>query len=183
MGPRGIESVRFLSIITQQKDIATMALGKFLTVQAFISAAINLSLNAALAVVLFRGIEPVPVWGNPGVALDTLGVAFFLPLLTVLIVAPFAAAERSKGSVDILKEDLSRIRWLRLMPKGLFSQSLLIPALTVVFITPVAIGTLHYLKIDSLSNFSFVIYKSALATALSFPVSPVVWMSAMKKHL
>lgn len=158
---------------------------KFLIIQAAISAVINMILNAGIGILLFRGIDFVPLWGNPGIALDTLAVAFLLPWLTVLIVAPFARIEMKKGRVGKFQEELRSIRrsYLKLMPDGLLSQSLIIGMGTVIIFTPLMLGLLISMGITELSYRSFIIYKTVFATLLSFPVSPTTWMSAMKKYI
>jgi len=156
---------------------------KFLAVQLVIGAFINLSLNASIAIFLFRGINPVPLWGNPGIALDTLATAFLLPWLTVLIVAPFARAEIRKGTIERFKEDLVRFRssYLRHMPVGILAQSMILGIGTTVIAAPVLVGILYTMGVSEMSFHTFIAYKSAFATLLTFPVSPIVWLSAMIK--
>jgi hypothetical protein len=158
---------------------------KFLAVQLIIGAFINLSLNLGIAILLFKGIDPVPLWGNPGIALDILATAFLLPWLTVLIVAPIARAEMKKGTIERFREELGSIRcsYLRFMPKGVLAQSMIIGIGTTVIVAPAMVGILDAAGVSEMSHNAFIAYKTAFATVLTFPVSPVVWLSAMIKYV
>ncbi len=59
------------------------------------AAVFNFLLNAAIAWLIFRGADVVPLWGQQSIAGDTIGTSVILPFLTCLIVfkASFAAAE------------------------------------------------------------------------------------------
>ncbi len=149
---------------------------KFLGVQLIIGVFINLSLNLGIAIFLFRGIASVPLWGNPGIALDILATAFLLPWLTVLIVAPFARIEMKKGPIERFRGELSRIRGLHLrsMPKGILAQSMIIGiGITVIFV-PALVGILYALDVSQMSYHAFIAYKTTFATFLTFPVSRIV---------
>jgi hypothetical protein len=61
----------------------------------------NFLLNAAIAWVLFRQMETVPLWGQQSIVGDTIGTAFMLPLLTTLI----ASADRARH--------VRRVAWRR----------------------------------------------------------------------
>lgn len=160
-------------------------LRKFLLVQMVIGIVINLTLNAGIGIFMVRGINSLPLWGNPGVALDTLAVAFLLPWLTVLVVAPFARVEMKKGTVTRFQEELRVIRrsYLHHMPRGVLAQSMVIAGGTTLVITPVMIGILYALGISEMGAPTFVLYKSAFATILTFPVSPLAWTSALVKYI
>ncbi|MBN1532276.1 MAG: hypothetical protein JXA20_06415, partial [Spirochaetes bacterium] len=159
------------------------ALIKFLILQGAIGIAINLSLNAGIGIYMVRGVDTMPLWGNPGIALDTLAVSFLLPWLTVVIVAPLAKMEMNKGTVEKFREELRSLRdsYLGFMPRGAFAQSMLISAGTAAIVTPLAVGILYCAGITGFAGNDFVLYKSALATLLTFPVNPLVWLSALSK--
>ena len=62
-----------------------------LVAQGLIPFAINFVLNGLLGLALFRGIDPVAVWGRQSSAgPDLIGTCFFLPAITCLIVTPLA---------------------------------------------------------------------------------------------
>ncbi len=160
-------------------------LKKFLVIQALIGIAINLSINAGIGVFLVRGVDSISLWGNPGIALDTLAVAFLLPWLTVLFVAFFAHLEMKKGTVKKYREELQSIgsSYLKHMPRGVFSQSMVIGAGTALVITPIMIGIMYAMGISEMGDRSFVVYKSAFATILTIPVNPLAWLSSMVKYI
>ncbi len=160
------------------------AFRKFLTVQAIICAIINLCINIALGIVLFKDIDSVPLWGNPGIVMDTFATAFLLTFLTVLIVAPFANIENKKGTAAHFQKELSALEKsrLRFLPRSLFLRSIVLACLASLVFTPLMIGLLYAGRISELSFIYFVVYKASFATIISFPVSPVVWTSALMQY-
>src|SRR6266566_2703456 len=54
------------------------------------AAGFNFLLNAAIAWLMFRGAEAVPLWGQQSIAGDTIGTSIILPFLTCLIATRLA---------------------------------------------------------------------------------------------
>jgi len=48
------------------------------------AAGFNFLLNAAIAWLMFRGADVVPLWGQQSIAGDTIGTSIILPFLTCL---------------------------------------------------------------------------------------------------
>jgi hypothetical protein len=158
---------------------------RFLAIQAAVCAVINMALNAGIGIYFFRGMDIVPLWGTPGIALDTLVMAFLLPWLTVLFIAPFAWMEMKKGTAEKFKEELRTVRhsYLKYMPDGFFLQSLILGFGTAVIFSPIIAGLLSGLGITGMRYQSAVILKTVLAMILALAVSPVTWLSALKKYV
>src|SRR4029453_7555172 len=61
---------------------------------------VNLLLNAAIAWLLFRGMEAVPMWGEQSIGGDTIGTAFVLPFLSTLIASAIVRSQVRAGYVS-----------------------------------------------------------------------------------
>jgi hypothetical protein len=73
---------------------------RFLLLEQGIGAAVvNSLLNGAIAWLLFRSLERVPLWGQQSIAGDTLATCFFLPLIPTLIVTPLVRRRVLAGTV------------------------------------------------------------------------------------
>jgi hypothetical protein len=73
---------------------------RFLIVDHAIGSTIfNLLLNALIAWLMVRTLASVTLWGQPGIAPDTIATAFFLPFLTCLIVGKIIDHQIASGRV------------------------------------------------------------------------------------
>jgi len=72
---------------------------------------INFLINLQAGRMLFPVGRDLPLWGNPGMALDTLGGAFLIGFFTLLVVVPGARREARAGRVRGWGR---RARWLAL---------------------------------------------------------------------
>ena len=78
----------------------------------------NFLLNGAIAWLLFRSLERVPLWGQQSIAGDTIGTCFFLPFFTALIVTPLVRRRVRAGSVAPLGVDARDHPPLGWLPAG-----------------------------------------------------------------
>jgi hypothetical protein len=138
------------------------------------SAVFNFLLNGAIAWLLFRGLEQVPLWGQQSIAGDTIGTCFFLPFLTTLIVTPLARARVRAGNLTALpwtRETHPPLRWL---PGGTLKRGLVLGIGTMVLIGPLSVALLGWANVQELSFWPFVWFKAAFAALLALIVTPII---------
>lgn len=76
--------------------------------------AINFVTNGLLGLLMFRGVDPVPVWGiESSAGPDLIGTCLFLPLITCLIVTPIARRHIRRGIVEPVSVGGGVPRWLQ----------------------------------------------------------------------
>jgi aminoglycoside phosphotransferase (APT) family kinase protein len=143
-----------------------------------ITAVHNLLINAGMAWVSTTADEPIPLWstplvGGPSTITDTVGTLFLLPLITCVLVTTALrrglAAGRITGRVDLLN----------LLPRNRFLRGVLLGAVCVATLAPVAIVALLALDFGDVSPATFVAYKAALGVALGVLVTPFIALGAM----
>jgi hypothetical protein len=131
----------------------------------------NFVLNAAIAWVLFRQMETVPLWGQQSIAGDTIGTAFMLPLLTTLIASRVVRGHVRRGRVPAWAADAPV--WQR-MPRGLFLRGLVLGVVCLVVAGLPATSALGAAGVAEMSFGGFVVFKALFAAALAIVVTPVI---------
>jgi hypothetical protein len=153
---------------------------RFLLLEQGIGAAvINFLLNGAIAWLLFRSLERVPLWGQQSIAGDTLGTCFFLPFLTTLIVTPLVRRRVSGGTLDALGWTRETHRGLGWLPSGTGRRALVLGGVCVLIVGPLSVWVLGRLDVVELTFWSFVAFKAAFAAALGLLVTPIISLWAM----
>ncbi len=132
----------------------------------------NVALNAAIAWVLFRQMETVPLWGTQSIVGDTIGTAFMLPLMTTLIAGRIVRGHVRAGRVTALAWPEA---WLgRRVPRAQYARGALLGALCVIVVGLPATWALAAAPIHEMSLGRFVVFKAIFAGALATIVTPLI---------
>ncbi|HEY2747808.1 MAG TPA: hypothetical protein VGL86_24465 [Polyangia bacterium] len=144
---------------------------RFVIVDGIIGPAIvNFCLNAAAAWLVFRKLESVPLWGSPGIAIDTLVTAFVLPVLTALIAAWLVRVRVVRGKLaPIPTASLDSSRWSR---RSSFMRGTLLGVAAVVFVATPAVILFALVGVERLPRASFVWFKASFAAGVGVLVTP-----------
>ncbi len=137
----------------------------------------NFLLNAAIAWVLFRQMETVPLWGQQSIAGDTIGTAFMLPLLTTLIASRVVYGHVRKGRVSALA--WPEASFGRRLPRWLSLRGALLGAACILVAGIPATRTLAAAGVGEMSLGGFVVFKAAFAAALAVLVTPLIARAAL----
>jgi hypothetical protein len=140
---------------------------------------LNFPLNWAIAWAMFRGAGTVPMWGQQGIAGDTIGTSFILPFLTGLIVTQVARAQVRRGRVPALGWTRRSHPILRWLPAATLKRAITIGAACALTIGPLAVWVLHGLGIGELPLRSFLLFKASYAAALGVLVTPLLALWAI----
>jgi|SRR5215470_7339066 len=143
------------------------------------SAVFNFLLNGAIAWLLFRSLERVPMWGQQSIVGDTIGTCFFLPFFTALIVTPLVRKRVQAGSIAALEWTRDSHPVLGWLPVGTAKRALVLGAICAVIVGPLSIWALSRMDVGELTFWSFVGFKAAFAAALALIVTPVISVWAM----
>jgi hypothetical protein len=138
------------------------------------AAAFNFVVNAAIAWLMFRAADEVPLWGRQSIAGDTIGTSLILPLITCLVVTPMARRHVRAGRVAPLgwtRESHTALAWL---PRGTFRRALVLSLVCMVALSPMTLLIITRLHVASLSVSRFVLFKASFATLEALFVTPLV---------
>src|SRR5436190_1052786 len=90
------------------------------------AAGFNFLLNAAIAWLMFRGADAVPLWGQQSIAGDTIGTSIILPFLTCLIATRLVRGHVRSGKVAPLGWSRDTQPWLGWLQRGTLARGLVL---------------------------------------------------------
>jgi hypothetical protein len=142
-------------------------------------AVFNFGLNAAIAWLLFRGAQVVPLWGQQSIAGDTIATSIILPFLTCLIATRIVSGHVRAGKVAPLAWSRDSRPWLGWLPDGTFARALALGAAGLILFAPPTIVLLSALGVTDFGLGHFVIFKASFAAAEALVVTPIVALWAI----
>ena len=146
------------------------------------AAGFNFLLNAAIAWLIFRGAEMVPLWGQQSIAGDTIGTSIILPFLTCLIATRLVRGHVHSGKVAPLGWSRDTQPWLGWLPRGTLARGLALGgAGLLVFASPVLVAHVA-LGVTDLGLGHFVVFKASFAAAEALVVTPLVALWAIAER-
>jgi len=152
----------------------------YLVVEQGVGAAIfNFALNAAIAWLLFRSRDVVPLWGDRSIAGDTIATSMILPFLTTLIVTPTARRQVRAGRVVSLGWSRATHPTLGWLPRGTLARAFVLGIVCALVLSPLTLLVLAVLHVAHLGLGRFVVFKASLAAFEALLVTPVVSLWAI----
>jgi len=136
---------------------------------------VNFALNAAFAWAAFRSVATVPLWGAMGIAGDTLGTCFVLPLMTTVVVSALTRRGLRSGRLQPLE---SAVAGLPFASRPL-ARGVALGGLCVALVGPLAIAGFFVSNVAELPLQSFVVFKAGFAALLGLPLTPLVAWAAL----
>jgi hypothetical protein len=154
--------------------------------QLLLPAAFNLALNALAGWLVFRHVQPLPLFPAfalpdlllPNFAGDTFGMFFVLPFATCLVATPMVRRAVRDGKVDPLALPLAAHPLLRALPKVTWRRAMLFGLAGTAGALPV-VGVLLALGLKSLPLDLAVTLKSVFAAVLAALVTPPIALYAL----
>ena len=143
------------------------------------SVVVNFALNAAIAWLMFRGVDEVPLWGQASIGGDTIGTSFFLPLITCLVVTRVARGAVRTGHVAALDWTRATHPVLRVLPRATLLRGLALGAACAAVVGPLATAVFAAAGLAPLRLWPFVVLKAGYAAALGLVVTPVLALWAI----
>ena len=153
---------------------------RYLVLEQGVGAAVfNFLLNAAIAWLIFRGADVVPLWGQQSIAGDTIGTSVILPFLTCLIATRLVRGHVRSGKVAPLGWSRDTQPWIGWLPRGTLARGLALGgAGLLVFAPPVLLAHVA-LGVTNLDLGRFVVFKASFAAAEALVVTPLVALWAI----
>ncbi len=154
------------------------------------AAGFNFLLNAAIAWLMFRGADVVPLWGQQSIAGDTIGTSIILPFLTCLIATRLVRGHVRSGKVAPLGWSRDTQPWLGWLPRGTLARALALGGAGLLVFAPPVLVTLAAFGVThlGLGRFvvhglaRFVVFKASFAAAEALVVTPLVALWAIAER-
>ena len=147
--------------------------------QVIAPALINFALNAVIAWLIFRGRGSVPLWGEGGMAQDSLATLFLLPFLTCLIVTPLVRRAVASGKVPPLDAAGAVPPLVLRLPRSLLARSTALGLGAVLAGAPLLLGGLVAAGATAFAVPSLVLGKGVYTALLAALVGPLIALRAL----
>jgi hypothetical protein len=145
------------------------------------AAFLNFGINAAIAWAMFHGQDAVPLWGQVGIASDTIATSLILPFLTFVIVSRLTRWHLRAGRLKALApaRHEGENRFTRTISGPALAQAGIFALGSLVALVPITLLVLVRLGIDSLPFRDFVFFKAGFAVVNGILVTPVIAFLAL----
>lgn len=144
---------------------------RFLLVEQFVHAfAINVVFNGAIAWLILRGHDAIPLWGEGSMGPDLLATGVLLPLIMCLIVSRVIARQVAKGDLPPLPPEQIARRGLHHRP--VFVRGLVLALFGTLFASAPLVVLLELADAQPVSLAAFVTFKALWAGGLAAMISP-----------
>ncbi|TNF35814.1 MAG: hypothetical protein EP312_02850 [Gammaproteobacteria bacterium] len=145
----------------------------------------NAVFNGLAAWPTFKGIEALPFWGNPGMALDIAATATILVFIVTLILVPVARMKRRKGKLPPFQWDERQLwqRFFQRFPQGLLARACCYALIGLLVIAPLSWLPYLLLDINSLPGTTYAIVKGVWAGVIAAIICIPILLTGMADPL
>jgi hypothetical protein len=148
---------------------------RYLLLEQGIGAALfNFVLNGAIAWLMFRTLEEVPLWGRQSIAGDTIGTSLLLPLITCLVVTPLARRQVEAGRLAPLSWTRVSHAALGWLPRATLGRAVVLGLVCMAVLAPPTLLVLGLLHVTHLGTWQFIAFKASFAAGEALLVTPVI---------
>ena len=131
-----------------------------------ISIVINMAIGAGFFLVLFRGTDPVPVWGAGRFAADFLPQGFMIGLMGSLVPSLLARRQVARGA-------LAPVPAASMLPKGLMTRCVVLAVVSMLLLAGLAAAALAASGVATLPFAIGLAFKIATSAAVAAAVTPI----------
>lgn len=147
--------------------------------ETLVGCVINATLALFFATLLFRQVQSVPLWGANGIAMDLVMTVFILTFFGGLAISLVTRQRLRSGHVQPWRPANQASAALILASFNVVSRILIVAFAMTIAIVPTTWLALMVLKIDSLSFWTFVGFKTVYAPTISAMSAPWILKAAL----
>ena len=149
---------------------------RYIRIETTINAVINAAISALFVWVAFRGMAAIPLWGNPGMALDLVPTCVAITLVSAVILTVLTRVRLARGRVRGLDTPRGPAAWL---PRNLALRALTAALVVTAVAVPATIAVLMLVDADGASYSHVMAFKVLYGFALSVAISPALLLRAL----
>lgn len=142
--------------------------------QVIIATVFNFFINIGIAWFLYRHVEQIPLWGQKGIAMDTITTAFILTLLSFYYIALSVWFTMKMKWLPVIENYPTVGIVSKMIRLPIIVQGIIFGFLALLFIALPVIMAFFLTSTQSMSYESFFWYKAIFGAALSLIVSPPI---------
>ncbi len=125
----------------------------------------NAVFNGLAAWALLKDTEWMPMWGEPGIAVDITATSAILLFIVALILIPLNRSKRRKGKAPEFHWDNSKVlhRFFQRFPRGLVARAFCFAALGIVVVAPISFVPYIVLGVEGMTGPAYAVAKGVWA--------------------
>ncbi len=148
--------------------------------QCLIPFVISFVLNGLIGLLMFRGVNPVPIWGiNLSAGPDLIGTCFFLPATTCVIVTPIVRHHVRGGMVEPVSAAEDLPIWLQPFRRPLATRAALFGLVGLAFIGSLVAAALLSVGPTHFELRPFLWFKASFSAVLGGAITPIIGIAAL----
>lgn len=149
---------------------------RYIRKETLINTVVNTVISALFVWVAFRGLSAIPLWGNPGLALDLVPTCVAITLVSAMVLTLTTRVRLKRGRVAPLTPARGPGAWL---PATVVVRALTAAAIVTIIAVPLSVGVLKLVGADGASFNQVLVFKILYGAALSALISPPLLMRAL----
>jgi len=143
------------------------------------AAIVNALINAGFGWLAMLERHTLPVWGSPGVAVDTVFTAYGVAFGTVLFVTSQARNDMFAGKAYPADPTGALGRLVYGLPRRLLRRGVVLGVACVVTFVPLPLLAIAYVGVPELPAGQFIAFKAAFSAVVGAAVTPLIALQAM----
>lgn len=143
------------------------------------AAIVNALINAGFGWLAMLELDALPLWGAPGIVIDTVLTAFGVAFGTVLVVTFQARRDLFAGKASPADPTGLLGRVIYGLPLALLPRGIVLGIACVVIFVPLPMIALALLGVDSLLPGPFITFKAVFSAVVGAAVTPIISLQAM----
>ena len=166
--------------IASQNNISHSHFRYAIVNQGIISVIINFFINGAVTWLFFRNENEIPLFGMKSIAVDIIQANFYFTFYTCFFITRAVYGDVVRKKISPI---LSNTTILKKYPPGYFFGSVLLGIFVTILFTPLIVGLMMLIQLDSFTLSEFIIFKSiwgALMAAFWAPIFTLIALNEAK---
>jgi hypothetical protein len=125
----------------------------------------NAIFNGLAAWALLKNTEWMPLWGEPGIAIDITATSAILLFIVTLIMIPLNRSKKRKGKAPGFQWDDNKLlhRFFQRLPRGLVARAFCFAGIGIVVVAPISFLPYVALGVEGLTGPDYAIAKGVWA--------------------
>ncbi|OLS28808.1 MAG: hypothetical protein HeimC2_04090 [Candidatus Heimdallarchaeota archaeon LC_2] len=172
--------ISFKLFITNQVGLSLPHYKYAIINQGIISVIINFFINGVVTWFFFRNDDEIQLFGIKSISVDIIQANFYFTFYTCFFITRAVYGDVSRKKIEPIHKNL---KFLKKYPSGYFFGSIILGIFVSLLFTPIIIGSMMLIKLESFSLKEFIIFKSlwgAMMAAIWAPIFTLIALSEAK---
>lgn len=164
--------------IASQNSISKSHFRYAIVNQGIISVIINFVINGGITWFYFRNDDEIPLFGIKSITMDIVQANFYFTFYTCFFITRAVYGDVARGKINPI---INNPKFLKKYPSGFFYGSVVLGIFVTIIFTPLIIGTMVLIQLDSFTLSEFIIFKSIWGALMAAFWAPIFTLTALNE--